>query len=63
MKRDAELWGCALAVEQGHGPAAFLHASMEIDRLDADGEHDAALIWREVLTRLEAQEAGQGAPH
>ena len=60
MTRDEELWACALAVEQEHGEAAFLHAAMEIDRLDADGERDAGDVWREVLKRLEALEASHG---
>lgn len=38
LSRDQELWACALAVEREHGVAAFLHAAMEIDRLDAAGE-------------------------
>ena len=33
---------------------------MEIDRLDAEGERDAAGVWREVLKRLEALEANTG---
>ena len=62
MSRDQELWACALEVERQHGRAAFLHASMEIDRLDADGERDAAAVWREVLKRIEALESGSGVP-
>jgi len=58
MTRDQELWACALAVEREHGKGAFLHASMEIDRLDANGQGDAAQIWREVLRRIEALGAG-----
>ena len=57
---DAELWACALAIEREHGPAAFLHAAMQIDELDARGEPKAAGVWRAVLKRLEALEAGQG---
>ena len=60
MTRDQELWACAIAVERQHGEGAFLHAAMEIDRLDADGERDAAGVWREVLKRLEALEPSQG---
>ena len=60
MTRDHELWACAIAVERQHGEGAFLHAAMEIDRLDADGERDAAGVWREVLKRLEALEANTG---
>ena len=60
MTRDQELWACAIAVERQHGEGAFLHAAMEIDRLDADGERDAAGVWREVLKRLEALEANAG---
>ena len=57
MTRDQELWACALAMEREHGASAFLHASMQIDDLDAKGEREAAGIWREVLKRLEALEA------
>ena len=57
LSRNAELWGCALAIEREHGPAAFLHTSMAIDRLNAEGEQDAAGVWREVLKRLELLEA------
>ena len=60
MTRDQELWACAITIERQHGDAAFLHAAMEIDRLNADGEHDAAGVWREVLNRLEALETSQG---
>lgn len=60
LTRDAELWGCALAIEREHGPAAFLQASMAIDRLDAEGDHEAAGVWREVLKRLELIEAKNG---
>ena len=60
MTRDQELWACAIAVERQHGEGAFLHAAMEIDRLDAEGERDAAGVWREVLKRLEALEANAG---
>lgn len=56
MTRDEELWACALAVEREHGGAAFLHAAMEIDRLDAEGKPEAAGVWREVLRRLESLE-------
>ena len=61
MTRDEELWACALAVERDHGEAAFLHAAMEIDRLDAEGERDAAGVWREVLKRLNSLERGVGS--
>lgn len=57
MTRDQELGACARAVEQEHGPGAFLYASREIDRLDAEGEPHAAAVWREVLKRIEAMEA------
>ena len=60
VTRDAELWGCALAIGREHGPGAFLHAAMEIDRLDAAGEREAAGVWREVLKRLELIEAKNG---
>lgn len=60
LTRDAELWGCALAIEREHGPAAFLQASMAIDKLDAVGEREAAGVWREVLKRLELLEAQNG---
>ena len=56
MTRDQELWACALAIEREQGKGAFLHAAMEIDRLDAEGEWEAAGGWREVLKRLEAFE-------
>lgn len=62
MTRDEELWACALAVEREHGESAFLHAAMEIDRLDAEDEGDAAGVWREVLNRLNALERGDGPP-
>jgi hypothetical protein len=63
MTRDQELWACALAIERAHGEAAFLHASMQIDRLEAEGKAEAARIWREVLTRIEALEGtARGAP-
>ena len=62
VTRDAELWACALAIEREHGSAAFLHASMRIDALDALGEHAAAAVWHEVLRRLDALEAGEGSP-
>ena len=57
MSRDEELWGCALAIEREHGPAAFLHATMRIDELDALGERQTADVWRAVLERLERLEA------
>lgn len=59
--RDVELWACALAIEREHGPAAFLHAAMMVDQFDSDGERDAAGVWREVLNRIEALDAGNGA--
>ena len=58
MNRDQELWACALAIEREHGSGAFLHAAMEIDRLDAAGEREAAGVWRDVLKRIEALEVG-----
>lgn len=58
--RDVELWACALAIEREHGPKAFLHAAMQIDALDAQGEREAAAVWRDVLKRLEALEADEG---
>ena len=60
LTRDQELWACAIAIERQHGEGAFLHAAMEIDRLNAEGERDAAGVWREVLKRLEALEANTG---
>jgi len=57
MTRGQELWACALEVEREHGEGEFLYAAMEIDRPDAEGEHDAAGAGREVLKRLEALEA------
>ena len=59
MNRDHELWACALAIEREYGDGAFLHATMEIDRLDAEGEREAAGVWREVLKRLDALEGGE----
>lgn len=56
LSRDQELWACALAVERQHGDGAFLHAAMEIDRFDAEGQRAAATVWREVLKRLERLE-------
>jgi hypothetical protein len=62
LTRDQELWACALTVEREHGKAAFLHAAMEIDRLEAEGEQDAAGVWREVLKRIEKlEERSNGA--
>ena len=61
MTRDQELWACALAIEREHGEGAFLHAAMEIDRLDAEGESEAAKVWREVLKRIEALESERGS--
>ena len=58
MTRDQELWACALAIEREHGDGAFLHATMAIDWLDAEGERETAGVWREVLKRIEALEAG-----
>ena len=63
LTRDQELWACALAIERQHGEAAFLHAAMEIDRLDAEGERDAAGVWREVLKRLEVLDVKVGRQH
>ena len=63
LNRDQELWACAIAIERQQGEAAFLHAAMEIDRLDAVGEHEAARVWREVLKRLESLEAKDGRQH
>lgn len=62
MTRDQELWACALAIEREHGAGAFLHAAMEIDRLDAEGEREAAGVWREVLKRLELLESRASIP-
>ena len=59
LTRDTELWACALAIEREHGPAAFLHAAMQIDVLDSQGAREAAAVWRDVLTRLDALEAGE----
>lgn len=56
---DLELWACALAIERQYGAGAFLHAAMEIDRLDAEGEREAAHVWREVLKRLDRLAAGK----
>lgn len=61
LTRDVELWACALAIEREHGPAAFLHAAMKVDQFDSEGERDAAGVWREVLKRIEALDAGTGA--
>ena len=47
-------------MERKHGEAAFLHAAMEVDRLNAEGEHDAAGVWREVLKRIEQLEVVRG---
>ena len=58
MTRNDELWGCAFAIEREHGPAAFLHAAMRIDELDAQGAREAASVWRAVLERLERLETG-----
>ena len=62
MTRDQELWACALAIERQHGDGAFLHAAMEIDRLDAEGERKAAGVWGEVLKRIESLESRE-TPH
>ena len=62
MTKDVELWACALAIERKHGSAAFLHAAMQIDELDALGQHEGAAVWRAVLTRIEELEAGKGLP-
>jgi hypothetical protein len=59
LNRDQELWACALAAERLHGEGAFLHAAVEIDRLYAEGEREAAGVWREVLKRIEALEGRQ----
>jgi hypothetical protein len=61
LTRESELWACALAIARQHGKAASRHAGYEIDRLDADGEPDAAMVWREVLKRIEALERGAAA--
>jgi hypothetical protein len=58
LTRDQELWACAIAVEREHGKAAFLRACFEVDRLDAEGEHEAAGVWRAVLLRIEMLEQG-----
>jgi hypothetical protein len=60
LTRDAELWACALAIEREHGASAFLHAAMQIDAHEERGECLAASVWRDVLKRLEALEAGEG---
>ena len=62
LTHDRELWACALEVERRHGPRAFLHASMEIDRLVAQDERAAAEVWREVLKRIELLEAEARSP-
>jgi hypothetical protein len=56
VTRDRELWACALAIERAHGEAAFLHACMQIDRLEAENKPEAARVWKEVLKRIEALE-------
>ena len=61
LTRDQELWACALAIERQHGSGAFLYAAMEIDRLDGEGEGEAAKVWREVLRRLVALESERGS--
>ena len=63
LTRDQELWACALAVERQHGEGAFLHASFEINRLDAEGQRQAANVWREVLKRIDKLEAGAKGTH
>ncbi|MFC0588286.1 DUF6961 family protein [Novosphingobium aquiterrae] len=63
LDRDQELWACALAVEKEHGDSAVLHAAMQIDRFDTDGNAAAAKIWREVLARLISIEQVHGAAH
>lgn len=62
MTRDQELWACTMEIERKHGESAFLHAAMEIDRLDAEAASQAAGVWREVLKRLNALERGEGPP-
>lgn len=59
LTRDAELWACALAIEREHGGRAFLHAAMQIDALDAQGDREAAAVWRGVLKRLELLDTGK----
>ena len=62
LSREAELWGCALAIERKHGSAGFLKASMAIDRFDAEGATEAAAVWRGILKCLEKLETSQGQP-
>ena len=62
LTRDQELWACALEVERRQGPGAFLHASMEVDRLVAQDERAATEVWREVLERIEFLEAQARSP-
>jgi hypothetical protein len=59
LTRDQELWACALEIERKHGDGAFLHAAMEIDRLNLEGKPNAARVWREVLRRIEALEVAR----
>jgi hypothetical protein len=58
LTSSRELWACALAIEREHGEGAFLHAAMQIDRLDAEGQREAAGVWRLVLKRLDRLKAG-----
>ena len=62
MTRDQELWACALEIERNYGVGATLHTSMEVDRLVAKGQIDAAGVWREVLNRIEVMETHARRP-
>lgn len=62
ISRDQELWACALEVERKYGGGVSLHTSMEVDRLVAKGQIDAAGVWREVQKRIEVMEAHARRP-
>lgn len=52
MTRDQELWACALAIEREHGQASFLHAAMQIDRLDTEASGNLQACGAKCLSGL-----------
>jgi hypothetical protein len=49
---DQELWTCALSIEEEHHREAWLYATMCIQDLVAEGDHDGAQKWREIRSRI-----------
>jgi hypothetical protein len=52
LTRDQELWACALEVEKREGRGAWSWATMRMEDLEGQGDHEGADTWREIRTRI-----------